>query len=104
MSNATTQRPRAQHAATRTNPQPLDGWQAPDLGVGVTNVGAPRLSSGRRAAVTVMCTPSSACDGAGSSLTITPEASSVSVTWNAPEQGKWRSWSLTRVYGAPGAG
>lgn len=104
MTNATTPRPRAQHAVTRTNPQPLDGWRAPSLGIGVTNIGAPRLSSGLRAAVTVMCTPSSACDGAGSSLTITPDASSVSVTWSAPEHGTWRPWSVTRAYRAPRAG
>ena len=73
------------------------------LGVGETNIAAPKLSSGARADVTVMCTPSAACSAAGSFVTITPEASMVSVTWSAPARNNWRSWTVSRSYKAPPA-
>lgn len=92
------------NVVARSTPKPLGSWHAPRLGVGVTNIGAPRLSSGQRADVAVMCTPSTACSASGSSLTITPDASSVSVTWRTPASGKWHSWAVTRAYSAPQAG
>ena len=70
---------------------------------GETNIGVPRLSSGQRADVTVMCTPSTACSASASSLTIAPDASSVSVTWSTPASRKWHSWAVTRAYCAPQA-
>jgi hypothetical protein len=90
--------------ATWSTPAPLAGWHPPRLGVGETNIAAPKLSSGGRADVTVMCTPSAACSAAGSFVTITPEASMVSVTWSAPARNNWRSWAVSRSYKAPPAG
>ncbi|MDA2986528.1 MAG: hypothetical protein O2789_02225 [Actinomycetota bacterium] len=62
------------------------------------------MSSGQRADVTVMCTPSTACGASGSSLNITPDAISVSVTWSLPANGQWRSWAMTQTYSAVHAG
>ena len=98
------QRPAHANVVNRSTPRPLGGWHGPRLGLGVTDIGAPRLSSAQRADVTVMCTPSTACSVSGSSLTITPAASSVSVTWSTPAGRKWHSWAVTRAYGAPHAG
>lgn len=88
----------APRPSKRATPRPLDGWQAPSLGVGVTDISAPGMSSGARASVLVGCEPSSACAASGSSLTITAEAVSVMVSWTAPAKGTWRSWSVSRAF------
>lgn len=91
-------------AVQRSAPHPLHGWKPPNLGVGVTDISAPALSSGARVHVTVMCTPSSACSAAGSSLKIAPDASTVSVTWSVPPDAKWDSWVATGAYSTGNGG
>jgi hypothetical protein len=93
----------APRAVRRSTPAPLHGWAAPGLGRGVTDISAPRLSSGARARVTVMCSPSTACAVSGSSLTIGPEASEVRVTWSVAATSTWWSWSASRSYRPPTA-
>ncbi|MDO8731934.1 MAG: hypothetical protein Q7L55_05090 [Actinomycetota bacterium] len=92
--------PAVQGSATH----PLHDWKLPHLGIGVTDISAPTLSSGARVHVTVMCSPSSACNASGTSLAISPEATHVSVTWSAPADSKWPAWSLTRAYMGSAAG
>lgn len=90
--------PAATPAAQRSRPQPLHDWKPPPLGVGAIDISAPTLSSGVRAHATVLCSPSTACTAAGTSLTISPEATHVSVTWSASSVRQWRGWSVTTSY------
>ena len=91
------------HAAPvqRSNPKPLHHWKPPHLAVGVTDISAPALSSGAGVHVTVMCTPSTGCTATGRSLTVTPDALRVSVTWSARPVSRWRAWSDTSAYTSP---
>jgi|GEM_PF-3056462 len=91
-------------AALRSAPQPLHSWKPPHLGLGVTDISTPSLSSGARVHVTVMCTPSTGCTATGRSLTVTPDALRVSVTWSARPVSRWRAWSDTSAYTSPAKG
>lgn len=92
-------RPKTNAASVhRSKPQPLHHWMPPHLGVGVTDISAPALSSGGRVHVTVMCTPSTACDVNGSALMINSEATRVSVTWSAQFVDRWRAWTASTSY------
>jgi len=82
-------------------PQALHGWTPPRLGLGVTNISAPTLSSGARVHATVMCSPSTACNVGGNLLLITADAMHVSVTWNAPTVQSWRAWTTSSTF-SPG--
>jgi len=96
--------PPAVRPTARPEPSPIKkqsprgNWQPPALGIGVTNIGAPRLASGARAEVTVLCIPSVACSPQGSSLTITAEAETAVVTWSAPASRGWQAWHADSVY------
>lgn len=102
-------RPRAMSAPARPEAEPRrdqsprGSWQPPTLGIGVVNIGAPRLASGARPDVAVLCIPSTACSAEGSSLTITAEADTVVVTWSAPASREWRAWHADSVY-SPASG
>lgn len=91
-------------AARRSAPHPLHGWKPPHLGVGVTDISAPALSSGALVHVTVMCSPSSACAASGNSLTITSEATQVSATWSSPSVAHWRAWMKSSGFHAAATG
>ena len=85
-------------------PEPSSSWSAPNLAVGVINIAPPKLTSGARPSVTVMCSPSAACGAAGNSLTIDPEAQRVTVTWSTPRKGRWAPWVAIRAYSAHAGG
>lgn len=72
--------------------KPLDGWRPPALGVGTTDITAPRLTSGADAGTVIVCGPSSACTLTGGSLTISADAASVTVTWSAPKTRSHLAW------------
>ncbi len=91
-------------AVQRSAPEPLHDWKPPHLGVGVTDISAPALTSSARVHVTVMCSPSSACNASGTFLTITPEATHVSVTWSGLSIDRWRAWTTSSDYNAAPAG
>ena len=95
--------PARPEAEPRKVQSPRGSWQPPTLGIGVVNIGAPRLASGARPDVAVLCIPSTACSAEGSSLTITAEADTVVVTWTAPASGEWRAWHADSVY-SPASG
>ena len=95
--------PARPEAAPRKVQSPRGSWQPPTLGIGVVNIGAPRLASGARPDVAVLCIPSTACSAEGSSLTITAEADTVVVTWTAPASREWRAWHADSVY-SPASG
>ena len=98
--------PRAQPSSASTGPEPeprkaqspRGSWQPPALGIGVVNIGAPRLASGARPDVAVLCIPSTSCSAQGSSLTITAQADTVVVTWTAPASRGWRAWHADSIY------
>ena len=100
-SDRTSQLPKPR--TTALSPRAMNNWVAPKLGIGVTHIDAPRLSSGAKASVTVMCLPSSACEASGTALTISPAAQRVTVTWSVPAGEEWRAWSVTRTYIAAGS-
>ena len=95
--------PARPEAAPRKVQSPRGSWQPPTLGIGVVNIGAPRLASGARPAVAVLCIPSTSCSAQGSSLTITAEADTVVVTWTAPASREWRAWHADSDY-SPASG
>lgn len=98
--------PQAQSSSASTAPEPTTrkvqsprgSWQPPTLGIGVVNIGAPRLASGARPDVAVLCIPSTSCSAQGSSLTITAQADTVVVTWTAPASREWRAWHADSIY------
>ena len=76
--------------------KPKNGWQPPGLQVGNNNITAPRLTSGADVGTFVACGPSTACTVSGNVLFISPEATSVTVTWSAdPAHGYPRWWAST---------
>jgi hypothetical protein len=84
-------------------PDEIGGWVAPRLRLGDTSIAPPLLTSSVIPFVTVMCSPSHACNLAGNTLTITQDAEQVSVTWQAPADDGWRAWTAARTYNAPTA-
>ena len=102
--NATDGEARSIKPRTRARtPDEIGGWVAPRLRLGDTSIAPPLLTSGVIPFVTVMCSPSSACNLAGDTLTITDGAQQVSVAWDAPADDGWRAWNATRTYNAPTA-
>ncbi len=102
--NATDGETRAAKPRTRAKtPDEIGGWVAPRLRLGDTSIAPPLLTSGVIPFVTVRCSPSSACNLAGDTLTITEGAQQVTVAWHAPADDGWRSWNATRTYNAPSA-
>ena len=83
-----------------TKPEPSGGWSTPQLAVGVVNIAPPKLTSGERPSMTVMCSPSIACVATGSSLSIGPDAQRVTVTWSSPNGGHWTAWTASSTYSA----
>ena len=84
-------------------PDEIGGWVAPRLRLGDTSIAPPLLTSGVIPFVTVMCSPSSACNLAGDTLTITEGAQQVTVAWHAPADDGWREWNSARTFNAPSA-
>ena len=83
--NATGGEARSIKPRTRAKtPDEIGGWVAPRLRLGDTSIAPPLLTSGVIPFVTVMCSPSSACNLAGDTLTITEGAQQVTVAWHAP--------------------
>ena len=68
-----------------------------------TSIAPPLLTSGVIPFVTVMCSPSRACNLAGDTLTITEGAQQVTVEWHAPADDGWRAWNAARTFNAPSA-
>lgn len=81
-------------------PVHLNGWVPRQLRVGANDVTAPKLSTGAKVTVTVMCSPSTACQMSGSSLVIDPAAAQVAVTWRSPGNSQSRAWSASRTFSA----
>ena len=76
--------------------KPRNGWRPPALQVGNNDITAPRLTSGANVGTFVACGPSTACTVSGNVLFISPEATSVTVTWSAdPAHGYPRWWAST---------
>ena len=102
--NATDGKARSIKPRTRARtPDEIGGWVAPRLRLGDTSIAPPLLTSGVIPFVTVMCSPSSACNLAGDTLTITDGAQQVSVAWHAPADDGWRAWNAARTFNAPSA-
>lgn len=83
-------------------PVPLNGWAPGKLRVGPNDVSVPKLSTGAKVTITVMCSPSTACQMAGSRLVIDPTAAQVSVTWRSPGNSRSKAWTSSRTLSAPG--
>jgi hypothetical protein len=99
--NATDGKARSIKPRTRARtPDEIGGWVAPRLRLGDTSIAPPLLTSGVIPFVTVMCSPSSTCNLAGDTLTITEGARQVTVEWHAPADDGWREWNATRTYNA----
>jgi hypothetical protein len=96
--------PKKPEPIIRKDPSPRGSWKPPTLGIGVVNIGAPRLTSGARPDVAVLCIPSTSCAAQGSSLTISAEADTVVVTWAAPASRNWRAWHADSVFSPPSVG
>ncbi len=84
-------KPSVSPATTR----PLDGWLPPALHVGANDIAPPRLSSGADVGMVIGCSPSSACILDGATLTITPDAAAVNVSWSAPRTRGNLGWLAT---------
>ena len=96
--------PRSIKPRTRARkPDEIGGWVAPRLRLGDTSIAPPLLTSGVIPFVTFMCSPSSACNLAGDTLTITDGAQQVTVEWHAPADDGWRAWNAARTFNAPSA-
>ena len=76
-------------------PRTLDGWKPPVLHVGTNDVVTPRLSTGGTVAITVMCSPSSACSLGGGTLEIGTDARAVTVTWSSVRSTRSAGWSAS---------
>ena len=72
--------------------KPRNGWRPPTLQVGNNDITAPRLTSGADVGTFVACGPSTACTVSGNVLFISPEATSVTVTWNADSAHGYPHW------------
>lgn len=81
--------------------RPTGGWHPPALGVGAHDVTPPQLTSGADVGMVLLCSPSTACDLAGGTLTIGPNATSVSVSWSAPAARGHRAWQASTEWYAP---
>jgi hypothetical protein len=84
-------------------PVPLNGWAPNRLHVGANDVSVPKMSTSAKVTVTIMCSPSAACQMSGSSLMIDPSASQVAVTWRSPGNRRSKAWSTSRTLSAIGA-
>lgn len=82
-------------------PAPLNGWVPSKLRVGPNDVSVPQLSTGAKVAVTVMCSPSAACQMSGSSLVIDPTAAQVAITWRTPGNSRSKAWTASRTLSVP---
>lgn len=82
-------------SARAARPRALDGWKPPVLHVGTNQVGSPRLSTGASVAITVMCSPSSACSLGGGTLEIGSNARAVTVTWSSVRSTRSAGWSAS---------
>lgn len=88
--------PRSPAPPARKANGPVSGWSAPIVQAGQVALSRPQLKSGQRPAITVACSPSSACTVSGSTLTVAETATSVTVTWSSPATKKWTAWRTSR--------
>ena len=88
---ASTQAPEAKPNVVRET-KPRSGWRPPALQVGNNDISAPRLTSGADVGTFVACGPSTACSVSGNVLFISPEATSVTVTWSADSANGYPHW------------